>query len=666
MAVFNPSAAALSTDVVRAIVAEAMRPVHFYVGPQNKLAWEHVGNEEVAWELFHGRLLDAMQTRQRQTFEAWNVYLDETSGRSAEPLLSIKWDARGQRLFITRAIYSYAWEGYDAGDNVFLSRETRKWLRELIAFIDLAGLSDVQLLRKAIVTGLFQAVVGVSRLPLTSIEAPLPAFSLGELAYFHQSSVPDADGATPMRSPQDLLEQALRPDCTWGHKAKLLETVLRSVRPEDLPEASALFASRWQLIGHAPGEIPALLLTVFNDVALSPYTDFVDKSLAFVQALEDQRQLTPAQHADFLSALLRRLCRHLTAYDLVTFHHRGANYPDALLLDAAWQAYLQIVDRHPNLFVSAGADDTQCRLRRRALRQATMFRAQYEGHEVPDAPTSPGENARVLPAPHVRVPDEQITDPARRSRKLFRDDPWARHVRASGRKVLQDSITDLEHAAELRELGLALFLDRPLGVFKRPGEPDQTTLFSYEAFSVTLAERRLRFLADVALIPDGQVVARHSAALGSTWAGQGLAVQAVRSPARPGTASLVDVLKVADDFRLLYCTRRSIDDFLGAYDWAPLIQRFRLDFLATNRRLLIVSGTAIQGKELEHLLVYDHLWRLRLELEIDAHAGYISSTHGESPAGGLRVLRVWETVNGEGAMRTHDLSSENVRLFSHA
>ena len=105
--------------------------------------------------------------------------------------------------------------------------------------------------------------------------------------------------------------------------------------------------------------------------------------------------LTAEEHVDFLSYLLRQLGRHLTAYDLVTFHHQGANYPDMLLLDLVLKVFLQQVEERPSLFEGSPADDSggggQKRLRRRALRQGWILRGQYEGHPVPDAPTSPGE-----------------------------------------------------------------------------------------------------------------------------------------------------------------------------------------------------------------------------------------------------------------------------------
>src|SRR5262249_27119318 len=157
---------------------------------------------------------------------------------------------------------------------------------------------------------------------------------------------------------------------------------------------------------------------------------------------------------------LRQLGRHLTAYDLETFHHRGANYPDALVLDAALKAYLELVDCAPDEFSLASVDDSETqrrkRLRRRALRQAWLLRRRYEGHLVPDEPTSPGENLRILPLPYQRVPDEQIVNLAARRKRLFNCDSLDRHFGINAREVLHQSLLDLQHADELRELGMAI------------------------------------------------------------------------------------------------------------------------------------------------------------------------------------------------------------------
>src|SRR5262249_35363341 len=207
---------------VRAVIADCLRPAHFFVKPPLELACEHSDAEELSWEIFHGRLLDPTQTRRKQAFEAWNVFAMGSEGRAAEPTIAVKLDWPGRRAYVTRSILSYVWEPYDAGGNVILTREVRKWVRELVATIELSDSLDLDRFRDVLAYRLFQAVVGVSRLPLTSIEAPLPAFTLGQLAYFDGSPAEEA-----IRSPSDLLDRRLIPALSSTQKAKLLETVLR-------------------------------------------------------------------------------------------------------------------------------------------------------------------------------------------------------------------------------------------------------------------------------------------------------------------------------------------------------------------------------------------------------------------------------------------------------
>ena len=146
-------------------------------------------------------------------------------------------------------------------------------------------------------------------------------------------------------------------------------------------------------------------LTLFNEVSLSPYHDLGDRVVYLLGDLARHEAIAVSDQLDFLARLLKQLGRHLTAYDLITFHHRGANYPDALLLDTLLKSYLGLIERHPELLAGSGKE---ARSRRRALRQGWLIRRFYEGHLVPDAPTSPGENNRVLPGHPPRVPEEQI------------------------------------------------------------------------------------------------------------------------------------------------------------------------------------------------------------------------------------------------------------------
>ena len=164
------------------------------------------------------------------------------------------------------------------------------------------------------------------------------------------------------------------------------------------------------------------------------------------------------------------------------------------------KAYLTRIEREPGLFVG---DVEQCRMRRRALRQGWLIRRRYEGWPVPDLPTSPGENNRVLPPSHPRVPEEQILQPSRRTRRLYADDPLPSHLGKHGAEALRRSAADLCHVEELRDLGMAVFLDRPFGGGKAPMELDGTLLLASEAFSRSVAEQRLLALARAGTI-DGR------------------------------------------------------------------------------------------------------------------------------------------------------------------
>src|SRR5262249_47311359 len=103
----------VSLETVAAVIGEAFRPGHFFLGRLLPLEWQPQAPETILWEIFQGRLLDAPFTRQRRSFTAWNVFLRENGQRSAEPLLAVKLDAAGQ-VHVVRAIYSHAWEGYHA------------------------------------------------------------------------------------------------------------------------------------------------------------------------------------------------------------------------------------------------------------------------------------------------------------------------------------------------------------------------------------------------------------------------------------------------------------------------------------------------------------------------------------------------------------------------
>src|SRR5260370_18723489 len=105
--------------------------------------------------------------------------------------------------------------------------------------------------------------------------------------------------------------------------------------------------SRWHTLAYSTTEFLSLCRTLFNDVSLTPYSDFVDKTLIFLKFLTSRVELSAEDYADFLGTMLRHNVRHLTSYDLITFHHRGANYPDALLLYTVMKPYLTLIENEP-------------------------------------------------------------------------------------------------------------------------------------------------------------------------------------------------------------------------------------------------------------------------------------------------------------------------------
>src|SRR5436190_1722020 len=83
------------------------------------------------------------------------------------------------QIHVTRGLQAYVWEGYDAGGGVIESREVVKWTREVVGTITLTEFTSLEDVQDELVCQIWQAVVGASRLPLTSVEAPLPAFVFG-------------------------------------------------------------------------------------------------------------------------------------------------------------------------------------------------------------------------------------------------------------------------------------------------------------------------------------------------------------------------------------------------------------------------------------------------------------------------------------------------------
>lgn len=423
------------------------------------------------------------------------VFVDRPDLRGGRPLIRIDHDVPGKQLKICRNVPM-------RGDG---------WLNETVATIPLDRVVAPDAIAGLLGRSIGFALAGSSRLGITSIETPHPAYSLGMVAYLPEG------------------------DRSLAGRARALEARLR---------CGAAVAA-------ADDDLPAVLRMLFNQLALSPYTSLVNNLVAFLRTLD------PAVALDALGYMLRHLARHLNAFDLVRFHNMGANYPDALMLDAVLRAFIALAE---------GRDLSS--LQRRALRQGWLARKRCEGLRVPDRPVSPGENARDVPGGGEPVPAAQITEPAARTRRLFADELAEVMLTDAARSVLNSSAADLCDPAELRELGAATFLDRPLGACKREGEPDRTTLLSFEAFSVRLALSRVGELVSAGFIdaaPADRLARSLRAQRQAGWP-----VGRLAGHARRGVVSLEDAKKVALDFAFTRTTRSSLDEFLARYDFSAL------------------------------------------------------------------------------------------------
>jgi hypothetical protein len=334
------------------------------------------------------------------------------------------------------------------------------------------------------------------------------------------------------------------------------------------------------------------------------------------------RQLTEhdiVERARFLSRLTLHIDRHLAAYDLIKFHQRGANYPDALLLDELWDELHLLIRAQPELLQQSAC--------RRAIRHALLVRIEYSGHPVPDQPTSIGENARVMPEPFAIVPDEQIHAVQRRKRRLFTSPP-------PDDELLWKTLNDLDESSELVELGTALFIDRPFGGGKQPGEPDRTPLISHRLFSRSVAERRLSALRPHANRVGGkEAIDRWIDKLQSMRV-DGWALANGGSPPRPGVVSLHDAFLTADDWIALRTTRSSLRELERAFDWASQ----KINPVRAWRLLLPVGPD---------LVALDERLNEIARITPDYSAGYSCRGGVETPIAGLKlsagaVMPAWD------------------------
>src|SRR5262249_26917008 len=189
--------------------------------------------------------------------------------------------------------------------------------------------------------------------------------------------------------------------------------------------------------------------------------------------------------------------------------------------------------------------------------------------------------------------------------------------------ILRQSLLDMRDPAERLELGIGLFIDRPLGYGKAVGEPDYTPLLAHEAFSISIARKRVMELAviarELALDVPADLFDSVDHAL-QTMPVRGLPAARLAEPGRP-TAALADVRRVADDFVIIRTMPGGLREMLGYFDFGTLLQRVG--------PLRVVA--MVQSPRGPVLGLFDDDYQLRMEAVVDESAGFVRRAGIELP-----------------------------------
>lgn len=564
------------------------------------------------WEIFRGQLVSPDLTRIEKCVASWDLFLTGPHQEPAGPVLAVRWIVDADEVCVTRGFAIHGVKTLAEG-NVITTQPAIRWTEELIASRTL-GPATAEVLVAWLERSLLLALIGTSRLAITSTESPHPAWSWGQCHYLLGTwSSPDGWWT---RESDPWLERGRLAGCDFE---------LRRTDPLQMPAAATRIVAGAIDGGHEAA-FADTLRGLFGELALTPAHHLLANLMALLGVW---RERTPdgATWTELMADMVRQLSRHLTAFDLRRFHNQGANYPDAILIDGFVKLLL------PRSAEPATAEPlmTACRLRR-----------ELEGLPVPDEPTSPGDLMRVRPGGDPGQLEKQIVDPAARQRRLFDADPLA--------PLLPAHLLELwrHHRLDVKELGLALFLDRPLGVPKvaQRVAVDRTPLVSYLAFSHSLASKRLAALAEWGWLGTDQA-AELRAQLGQLVV-PGIPVAELPLPQpRPGVVCLEDARRAAADFAVIAITERGRRELLAdAVANAPAEEALLAWLRSRECRLILRSPRPrLMAEPQAYLTAYDRSLRPRYELALPCpmeEVKYAESPGREDLGDGLLLVGAWD------------------------
>lgn len=598
-----------------ALAARLLAPGRFYVRTPLSLRFEPARLESRRWQLYKGELVPPQQTRDVAAFHQASLFADLPGYPCLGPVISLLLSEDGSTILVLRGFAVHGHEAFGEG-NVIQTRAAVLWQEERIRTVDATSPRR----EEESAGGVQAALRGTSRLAITSVESPHPLYAHGLL------------GLRPLLLGMDAasghaLADLLRPDQDTSDLARSLDFILRLSESKEVAKLAAWLGRTPTLA--TPEQRARLLATWFTEVALTPDLGQAVKMLQLLR-----HWLSEREYQKRLSAWLRQLAWHLTAFDLRRFHHQGANYPDALFLDELLRRLCEAI---------ASSDHLESRTAS-ALRLGSWHRCNLDGLAVPSRATSVGENRRVSPLGEPPVPETELVDPGQRSRQLFVKEPFAAAY-ASFLPLIQKAWAMPWSDEDLLDLGRATFLDRPLGIFKefQGWRRDQTPLAAYRMVSRSIAQRRLED-AHVRGWLDRQGL-RESLEQLSALQISGIAAGDLQLPKpRAGVVCLEDANRVAGDFVVTHSLQAAAQAFLESLD-------LRCSPAATSSMagwLMIRSPRARLFAEPNAVFTFFDLeYRPRLEFGLPpevrpAEVQYTERDGVEFPTCSFRLLHLWD------------------------
>ena len=601
----------MSPSPLEAALRNALAPSCWLTSPGWSIRLVIAPAQVRRWEIFRGQLVSPDLTRVEQRVASWEIHLSGPEGDGAGPAFAVHWLVDADELCVTRGFAIHGVKTQAEG-NVITTQPAIRWTEELLAR-RLLGPASADELTQWLQRSLLLAVVGTSRLAITSTESPHPAWSWGQCHYL-LSTWRSPDGWWRLES-DPWLERGRLASCDFE---------LRRTEPLQMPSLATQIVDGALRGGHEPA-LAATLHGLFGQLSLTPAHHLLDNLLTLLR-LWRERTPEASRWTRLMADMVRQLGRHLTAFDLRRFHNQGANYPDALLMDG----FVKLLLPH--------ASDPATAI---TLLSASRIRRELEGLPVPDEPTSPGDLLRFRPGAMTGHLEKQIVDLATRQRRLFVDEPLAPLLPAWLLEQWRQQRLDV------KELGLALFLDRPLGVPKVQQRVaiDRTPLVSYLAFSRSLASQRLAALTAWGWL-DARQVADFQAEL-ERLVIPGIPADDLPLPQpRPGVVCLEDARRAAGDFIITAITERGKRELLANTVAETADEEEMLAWLRGREcRLLVRSPRSrLLSDPRAFLTAYDHTLRPHYEFALPSSmmdVKYAESPGREDLVAGLLVVGAW-------------------------